>query len=638
MSRTQLGRWLLASLPLLLAYAVYGYAVTLPFFLDDGPHFQILAQTNGLAHWGDFAPFPFYRPFTFTVWKFFAPFGYSAAVLHLLNVACFGLAGVLVGQIVRRLLPHDLRQVAALVAGNGFVLFPPVYQAVAMVAALFHLTLALGTVLSVWSALLWLDGRGGRGLLGLCWVSAFVAVFSHESGVLVLPLLIGVVALRGYLRSRRVIGRLLVPVMLICAVYVGLWLAFSPREDTGLTQDLPAALAVLMQGWVFPVVALLRPFVVGDAVPLVVIALAGAAVLVTLAITSTHGHRALYTAGYGVVWYVLAILPAALFLPAGYVLGQPRLALLASAGGALVWGVLIAVIAGGASYKRLRQIVALVLVGVSVYVSLEFLGMRRADFLHLRDWNRAAIAILDESRTGSVVVNAPGFVIPAEDDRRFLIGTEGVLWVDPSLDYNQQFWMNATGNWAVEVVAVPSIQRNVNFRYQAHPPTVEGAGLHQVVADARRVVVTQFDGRTFMPVLVSGEALDVPPSVDAIIGDGYRLIGADVRYEAGQVIVTAGWTVTDAVGMKMFVHVYCEDDFIAQSDGYPWGDTYPFAAWEANSTHIDRRVIPVTVSPACLQVYTGLYRESDGERLPAVAADTGVRYPNDQVPLLESTD
>lgn len=638
MSRAQLGWWLLASLPLLLAYAVYGYAVTLPFFLDDGPHFQILAQTNGLTHWGDFAPFPFYRPFTFTVWKLFAPFGYSAAVLHLLNVACFGLTGVLVGQIARRLLPHDLRQGATLVAGCGFVLFPPVYQAVAMVAALFHLTLALGTVFSVWSALLWLDGRGGRGLLGLCWAGAFMAVFSHESGVLVLPLLVGVVALRGYVRSRLVIGRLLVPVMLICALYLGLWLAFSPREDTGLTQDLPAALAVLFQGWVFPMVALLRPLVVGDVAPVALILLVSVAIVVTLAITSTHGRLALYTAGYGAAWYTLAILPAALFLPAGYVLGQPRLALLASAGGALVWGVLVAVIAGGVRYKRLRQIVALVLIVVSVYVSLEFLGMRRADFLHLRDWNRAAITLLDQSRTGSVVVNAPGFVIPAEEDRRFLIGTEGVLWVDPSLDYNQQFWMNAAGDWAVEVVAVPSIQRNVNFRYQSHPPTVEGVGLHQVVADARRVVVTRFEGRAFTPVLVGGGALDVPPGVDALIGAGYRLTGADVRYEAGTVIVTAGWTVTDPVGVKMFVHVYCGDDFIAQSDGYPWGDTYPFAAWEANSTHVDRRVIPVTASPACLQVYTGLYRESDGERLPAVAADTGVRYPNDQVPLLESTE
>ncbi|RMG72409.1 MAG: hypothetical protein D6711_12975, partial [Chloroflexi bacterium] len=95
-------RYLALSLPMLLTLGVYGYALRLPYFLDDGPHFQILAQINGLQHWGDFAPFPFYRPVAFTIWKLFEGVGYPVYALHALNVFCFGVAGVLVAQITRQ--------------------------------------------------------------------------------------------------------------------------------------------------------------------------------------------------------------------------------------------------------------------------------------------------------------------------------------------------------------------------------------------------------------------------------------------------------------------------------------------------------------------------------------------------------
>ena len=221
------------ALPLFLALLLYGYSVTLPFFLDDGPHFQILAQTDGLKHWGDFPPFPFYRPFTFTFWKLFDGH-YEPSLLHLINVLCFGMAGVVLGQVVRRIAPHGKMQ-AALIAGGYFILFPFSYQAVAMVAALFHLTLTLGMLLCLWAALRWLDGRGGWPMLVLCWVAAFCGVFSHENGVLLAPLLIGLLLLL-YRPQKRLLWVIL-PVLTIVAVYLVLWLSFSPRDDTGLTRD-----------------------------------------------------------------------------------------------------------------------------------------------------------------------------------------------------------------------------------------------------------------------------------------------------------------------------------------------------------------------------------------------------------------
>jgi hypothetical protein len=91
-------------------------------------------------------------------------------------------------------------------------------------------------------------------------------------------------------------------------------------------------------------------------------------------------------------------------------------------------------------------------------------------------------------------------------------------------------------------------------------------------------------------------------------------------------------------GIKLFIHVYCDDAFIAQSDGYSWGDTYPFAFWESGETQVDIRRIHLNteVTASCLRVYAGLYYEADITRLEALNASDNTRFPDDTV-LLELT-
>jgi hypothetical protein len=103
---------------------------------------------------------------------------------------------------------------------------------------------------------------------------------------------------------------------------------------------------------------------------------------------------------------------------------------------------------------------------------VDFLMMRRADFVRLRDWNAATIALFeahDVFTDGAVLINAPDYLTPDETDRRFLLGTEGVLYVDETLDYNQQFWMNSglpdtQEHAAVRVIGFRQIQRNEGVR------------------------------------------------------------------------------------------------------------------------------------------------------------------------------
>src|SRR5579859_2355773 len=139
------GNILLKVLPLMVAMLLYGYTIRLPFFLDDGPMLDILYRIPFWQVWGGFIGYQYYRPVPMTLWKLsWIVFGgrYDPAFLHLLNVLCFGLAGVVIGLLARRFAPPAFRKQVSFIAGIAFVVFPLSYQAIILVNAIFHPTLA----------------------------------------------------------------------------------------------------------------------------------------------------------------------------------------------------------------------------------------------------------------------------------------------------------------------------------------------------------------------------------------------------------------------------------------------------------------------------------------------------------------
>jgi hypothetical protein len=57
-----------------------------------------------------------------------------------------------------------------------------------------------------------------------------------------------------------------------------------------------------------------------------------------------QSRRAAWIAAYGVAWYVISLLPSAVLLAPDYVLGSPRLMLIASMGGSLFWAILAVIV------------------------------------------------------------------------------------------------------------------------------------------------------------------------------------------------------------------------------------------------------------------------------------------------------
>ncbi|RPJ01854.1 MAG: hypothetical protein EHM39_02720, partial [Chloroflexi bacterium] len=325
---------LVIMLPLLIAVLLYGYTVRLPFFLDDGPNMWLVQDIQQGDHWDGSKAFPFYRPLTFSLWKFIVTLmgGYEPSILHLISVLFFGAAGIMLGRITQRAVAGRYGLAAGFAAGIGFVLFPFSYQAVTWISSMFHLMSALGLTLSLWFALVWLDG-GDRLSLALCWLSAFFGVFSHENGPLIVPLLVGLILItyHGEWPSRSQIVWLIGPLMLLAWIYTVLWFSVHrthAQEDLLITNQLDLSLADLLQGLAYPVVALVRQIIgPGDVAPGAVALVVLLTVIPTWIWAWRQSRRAAWIAAYGAAWYVVSLLPSAVLLAPDYVLGSPRLML-----------------------------------------------------------------------------------------------------------------------------------------------------------------------------------------------------------------------------------------------------------------------------------------------------------------------
>ncbi len=122
--------------------------------------------------------------------------------------------------------------------------------------------------------------------------------------------------------------------------------------------------------------------------------------------------------------------------------------------------------------------------------------------------------------------------------------------------------------------------------------------------------------------------------------DMIALIGHSVKGEAraGEpLILTLYWRALSAPpeSYTVFVHLLdAQSALVSQADGLPLAGDYPTDRWVTGDLVIDDRVlqVPLDASEGRYHLDVGLYRLSDGSRLPAVDAE-GNRQPDDRVSL-----
>lgn len=622
----------LPALPLILAVLLYGYAVRLPFFLDDLLLFDMIrtypeSGVPGLRFWGGAPQFTYYRPLVFSLWEMntallggrFDPFG-----LHLLNVLLFGFSGVILGRVV--VLVTGWRS-AGLIAGCAFVLFPFSYNAVIWVASLFHVLMAFAVLLALWAACIWL--RRGRILaLILAWVAAFVAIFSHENGVLLLPLLIGmlVVLREPYRASRMVLLLLPLGLMLAAFAYAFVFIRTAPPTQLHLSQA-PESFGLFAQAFVWPLSSLARVLLGAEESALLFYVLFGVAVLPTLYFSYRYARRGFWWLLYGLLWYVLAALPAVLLLAPDYIRGSWRLLLLSSAGQAWFWGVAAAMLLErqvGATPLRpiLRRSVLIAALAIGLFacaVSVAFLLQRRDDALRQSAYTWALQAELLAHTRGDkpLVINPPQWLAPVEHERLFPTLGLGVQFMGGYVNYYQMIWAH-TGQPFPQVEAIffrPGFAPPDDVSYAPYYSIPLEWDFTTQIRQASDLFVTRFEDGRFYPLFVGrpgaaghDEALQSWLDGDVMLTAAHATLGSD-----NVVTLATRWQVTVAQPVTPYMAVYCDDVLLAESDHAVWGGIHPFRVWLPGETQSEVRhlPLPMSVAAACLHVTIGLQPEAN---------------------------
>mgnify|MGYP005834091839 FL=1 len=136
---------------------------------------------------------------------------------------------------------------------------------------------------------------------------------------------------------------------------------------------------------------------------------------------------------------------------------------------------------------------------------------------------------------------------------------------------------------------------------------------------------------------------DAPPPahpLDARFDNGVRLTGYDLaRVDDGALEVALHWAVDAPVGDDLTVFVHALDEagaFLGQGDGPPVNGFYPTWAWAVGDQIVDRHRVDLDASAEVHEFAVGLYRLSDGARIPVQV--NGASAPNDIVSIPAGDD
>ncbi|MCU0480321.1 MAG: hypothetical protein MUE54_03820 [Anaerolineae bacterium] len=658
-------KYLTFSIPMLIAMLLYGYTVQLPLFLDDGPQFRMVEVFTGFDQWLGSPAYFYYRPAVFSIWKLSSVLAgfFDAAGLHWLNLMFFGMTGVVLSAITYRLMPKN-RLITALGVGVGFIIFPFNYQTVILVGAMFHTSMIFCTALTIWTALLWWDKPRLRWLI-IAIMSAFWGIFSHENGVLIAPLTaLAIWTAHGHraVLSRRIIT-LIAPIGIITAIYLVLYVTVPRAESLGGLRpigNMIESFGIMMQSSVYPLSALLRPLVTDTPSAWLTIIMGVGTLGIGLLLIAIFMPSLKRIGLFGVMWYVMALMPTVMLLDTAYVDGSPRILIYASMGLHVFYGAVFSAIwltppptpspQGGEGAKNLilrfftRPFVILTC-ALMLIVSIPFIHTRRDHLMILNRYMRDLNTLIQHQpqnpqTTPILLVNAPDYITPKPQNRTFLRGSEGVAMMFYLVDYDRQIWVNTGILPMVRTAKIDEINRGQGYDVYLHDPATSWDEARALALTSATIYMTQFNGAEFYPVYVGAPNLAGDDAPDVIFGEDIILYDAQAVFmpKKSAMLVKLRWGVMmdTPQPLKPFVHIVCDGALVAQLDGHVWGDIYPFEAWQAGEIQTEYRHIPMPTpfDDARCDVVVGVYHQMTGDRLTALNAITRETYPNDLAPIL----
>ena len=430
-----------------LTFALFVFSVRLIAFHDDVYNIPIIANRTILSV---FDPHPYghrdYRPIIAALWLLVRDvFGsFVPALLHFWNVAVHVLTTTLVVAWAHRLSPRSLnRWVVAVVAGLLFAFFPFAHQAVLWAGAIGHPLMTMFGLMSAGCAVVAVQRRSAWRVLAA--VSLLVlGCLSHEQGFMfgaIIPaLVLADQKLHGKPWTRWVWGVSVVMALAGIAYalfYViniqSVWMSSATytAQRAGSLADVWRSIVFNLQAMVLDVVVVLRYRLLDlfDAAQIDLLVVVLFVVVMSPALWVMWRRRHLTLAVTALLYWLLALLPAALFLHPTYIEGAPRILYPSAVGIAWFWGAVVAVLVQWVRriwLKPLFVIAPLLFAGWGGNYIAERMAELDAYSQAVRSI-AATLAIASPNDT-TLLINFPTADGPTDPGPAFLRGNEGAMF------------------------------------------------------------------------------------------------------------------------------------------------------------------------------------------------------------------
>ena len=625
--------------------ALYGRALGYTFLFDDT---YDLTRAEGRGYWDLLTSangYAYYRPLPFMLWKALRAIQgrYDAATLHALPLLAHALAGWLLFVLLRRLGAGYWAALPALL----FLTYPFSYQDVAIVGTLFHPLAAAGMLASL---VLYERGRAAGGHEAVAWhatalATTAVALWSHESGVTVAPLIVGLEALLLWRARSWRVSPWLAGHLALTALFVATWASVDRGPSNGqasLATLQPTAL-FFTQGFVYPISAQLRWLNDRTSYGFGIL---DAAALATLLVGSAYGAAAWRNRRWpllaipvaGLAIAVAAALPAAARLPYAYIENAPRLLYIGSIGAAVGWGLLPML-----DFRQRWLTLAWRVVTLAALVAVMAQARRFVD-VRMDMFARGAEAVRAVARAGEqyrgqrvLVVNAPAWL--AQNRYEYLYGKLGVQVMPEYIGLDRVIYTSSERQARVDARSVswnPDVSGG-QYSFGPHGAAAAPEQLDAYLREGREllVVTVRRAGFTLRDVgrLLPGEAergADGPGRIGA--GEGVRPSTARGVLTAAGLIIYINWNVNAPPGADADTVIELRDSAgapVANWTGYALGGYSAPRLWQAGDKVADSAQF--TAPPASVYtIWVGLQLVGSTERLPAYDAN-GTRAADDML-------
>ncbi|MCL4256177.1 MAG: hypothetical protein KJ043_20640, partial [Anaerolineae bacterium] len=299
---------------------------------------------------------------------------------------------------------------------------------------------------------------------------------------------------------------------------------------------------------------------------------------------------------FGVIWYLMALMPTVILLDTAYVDGSPRILIYAGIGLHLFYGALFGAvwrtpppirqnqIARG--FEPLARISVLLTCVLMLIISIPFINTRRDHLLILNDYMRDLHEYIlnqpqDPQTTPILLVNAPDYITPKPENRTFLRGSEGVAMMFYLVDYDRQIWVNTGILPMIRTAKIDEINQAQGYDVYLHDPATSWDEARALALDSATLYITQFHESIFYPVYIGAPNLIGDDTPDVIFDQAVTLTDSGAVYlpQKNALLVKLRWQVQNPAPIKPFVHVVCDGALVAQLDGHVWADIYPFEFW-----------------------------------------------------------